>query len=130
VRLGDLSLRPEKFAPTGKAERRPSLPIGKDRAWWIDMIERRTAQAVKGILSSKLGPIDALSPANSLVAGCMHAAADWGVDLRPCFKETHASNMSKSPPVRRPDGKILKGPNYKPADVAFYLILQGWRKAA
>lgn len=37
------------------------------------------------------------------------------------FKAVHASNMSKlgddGKPVRRDDGKVLKGPNYKPADI-------------
>lgn len=38
------------------------------------------------------------------------------------FKRVHNSNMSKlgddGKPVRREDGKILKGPNYKPADLS------------
>lgn len=37
------------------------------------------------------------------------------------FKAVHASNMSKlgddGKPIRRDDGKVLKGPNYKPADI-------------
>jgi len=39
------------------------------------------------------------------------------------FAEVHRSNMSKlgpdGKPVRREDGKILKGPNYSPADLTF-----------
>ena len=41
------------------------------------------------------------------------------------FAEVHRSNMSKlgenGRPVYREDGKVLKGPNYRPADVATYL---------
>lgn len=37
------------------------------------------------------------------------------------FAEVHRSNMSKlgtdGKPVRRADGKVLKGPNYEPADL-------------
>jgi len=37
------------------------------------------------------------------------------------FREVHRSNMSKlgtdGKPVRREDGKVLKGPNYSPADL-------------
>lgn len=37
------------------------------------------------------------------------------------FNEVHASNMSKlgpdGRPVRREDGKIMKGPNYRPANI-------------
>ena len=44
------------------------------------------------------------------------AGAAFGIDLDACFKEVHASNMSKllsdRSVLRREDGKILKGPNY------------------
>lgn len=34
------------------------------------------------------------------------------------FREVHASNMTKvSPPSYREDGKLLKGPNYRPPDL-------------
>lgn len=40
-----------------------------------------------------------------------------------CFDEVHRSNMSKlgsdGKPVYREDGKVLKGPNYSPADLSF-----------
>lgn len=42
----------------------------------------------------------------------------YGEDvLEEAFKRVHASNMSKlvdGKPIRRDDGKIMKGPNYKP----------------
>lgn len=38
------------------------------------------------------------------------------------YRRVHASNMSKlddnGKPIRREDGKVLKGPNYKPADLS------------
>lgn len=43
------------------------------------------------------------------------------IDSAATFAEVHRSNMSKlgddGKPVRRDDGKILKGPNYTPADL-------------
>jgi predicted HAD superfamily Cof-like phosphohydrolase len=49
------------------------------------------------------------------------AGAAYGIDLDMCFKEVHRSNMSKlgedGKPIYRKDGKILKGPNYSPADL-------------
>jgi predicted HAD superfamily Cof-like phosphohydrolase len=37
------------------------------------------------------------------------------------FREVHLSNLSKlgedGKPVKREDGKVLKGPNYRPADI-------------
>ena len=53
--------------------------------------------------------------------------ADW-IDGVPyevreeAFRRVHKSNMSKlgidGKPIKREDGKILKGPNYKPADMS------------
>lgn len=44
------------------------------------------------------------------------AAIAWGLPLDQAFRQVHMSNMSKlgpdGEPVRRGDGKILKGPNY------------------
>lgn len=51
-----------------------------------------------------------------------HGLDDIIVDL---FNEVHASNMSKlgedGKPIRRADGKVLKGPNYFRPDIAKYL---------
>lgn len=44
------------------------------------------------------------------------AAVAFGIPIDECFAEVHRSNMSKAgpdgKPMRREDGKILKGPNY------------------
>lgn len=43
-----------------------------------------------------------------------------GVDFEAAFREVHASNKSKlgedGKPVKRKDGKVTKGPNYRPPD--------------
>lgn len=126
VLLGELSLRPDHFAPVGK----PGLPGGKDRQWWIEMLERRTAKAVKDLLNTKLSPAQALDATASLVLGCMVAARDFGVGLLSCFEEVQASNLSKRGGGRRADGKILKGPNFRKPDLRRILVQQGWRDAA
>ena len=45
-------------------------------------------------------------------------AARVGIDLDKAFRIVHSSNMSKlgddGKPIKRADGKVLKGPNYKP----------------
>ena len=47
------------------------------------------------------------------------AAMDW--DLDEAMKRVHQSNMSKldeyGKPIYRPDGKVLKGPNYAPPNL-------------
>lgn len=46
-------------------------------------------------------------------------------DFDRIFAEVHRSNMSKlgedGKPIYREDGKVLKGPNYSPADLSFLL---------
>lgn len=52
-------------------------------------------------------------------------AVAFGYDIDGAFEEVHRSNMSKlgvdGKPVRRDDGKALKGPNYFKANVAPYV---------
>lgn len=56
-----------------------------------------------------------------LIWVCYFAAAKFGLPIEAAFKRVYESNMSKlgddGKPVLREDGKILKGPNYKPAEL-------------
>lgn len=49
-------------------------------------------------------------------------AAAFGWDLNEAFRRVHASNMSKlgpdGKPIYRPDGKVMKGPNYRKPDLS------------
>ena len=53
-----------------------------------------------------------------LVYVCFQYAENMEWDLEEALCRVHKSNMSKlglnGQPIRRPDGKILKGPNYQP----------------
>jgi predicted HAD superfamily Cof-like phosphohydrolase len=53
-----------------------------------------------------------------LVYVCYQFAMNMGWDLDEALYRVHASNLSKlgedGKPVRREDGKVLKGPNYEP----------------
>ena len=63
--------------------------------------------------------IDALTDISYLVEGRF---VGIGVPSDAAFDEVHASNMSKlgadGSPIYREDGKILKGPNYSPPNLA------------
>lgn len=52
-------------------------------------------------------------------------AAVFGIPIDDVFAEVHRSNMSKlgesGKPLYREDGKVLKGPNYKEADISSVL---------
>lgn len=61
---------------------------------------------------------DALTDILYVTYGFGHAL---GINLDKCFEEVHNSNMSKlgedGKPLYRNDGKVLKGPNYKPPNL-------------
>lgn len=59
----------------------------------------------------------ALKELADLVYVCYQLAAAVGWDLDVALTRVHQSNLSKlvdGKPVKRLDGKVLKGPNYKP----------------
>jgi len=89
-----------------------------------------------------VGVADALADIDYVNQG---AAVAYGLDLEPFCEEVHSSNMTKlwsladlnlMPPdhtsvakgdkylVRRPDGKVVKAPSYRPADLASVLAKQ------
>ena len=57
-----------------------------------------------------------------LVYVCYQYAANMGWDLDEAMFRVHQSNMSKldeeGKPIYREDGKVLKGPNYQPPNLA------------
>ena len=60
---------------------------------------------------------EALKELSDLVYVCFQLAAALGWELDEALDRVHKSNLSKlvdGKPLRRDDGKILKGPNYQP----------------
>lgn len=61
---------------------------------------------------------DCLKELGDLVYVAYQYAANLGWDLDEALRRIHASNLSKldetGHPIKRGDGKVLKGPNYKP----------------
>jgi len=61
---------------------------------------------------------DLLKELSDLVFVCYQFAAAFNLDLDKAMTLVFESNMSKldeqGQPIFRPDGKVLKGPNYKP----------------
>lgn len=67
--------------------------------------------------SSKPNHTDQLKELADLVFVCYQFAAARGWDLDTALTRVFESNMSKlvdGKPLRREDGKVLKGPNYQP----------------
>ena len=64
---------------------------------------------------------DCLKELADLVYVCYQYAANLNWDLDAAMDRVHQSNMSKlgedGKPIRREDGKVLKGPNYTPPNL-------------
>ena len=65
---------------------------------------------------------DALKELADLVYVCYQYAENMGWLLDEALNRVHISNMSKlgedGKPIYRDDGKVLKGPNYKPPELS------------
>ena len=87
---------------------------------WIELCE---AQARRDLIEVA----DALGDMLYIIHG---TALEYGIPLDAVVEEIHRSNMSKlgadGKPVRRADGKILKGPSYFKPDIA--RVLRGHAK--
>lgn len=102
----------------------PNAAVGADQAALRQALideelgELRDAVAAGDIV----GIADALADIVYVAYGTAHV---YGIDLDAVLDEVHASNMTKldaaGQPIRRADGKILKGPDYRPPDIAAVL---------
>lgn len=98
----------------------PTAEIGPDqvtlRQALIEEEVRELADAARD--GDVVGVADALADIVYVAYGTAHV---YGIDLDAVLDEVHASNMTKlgadGRPVRRADGKVLKGPGYRPPDV-------------
>ena len=65
---------------------------------------------------------ECLKELSDLVYVCYQYAANMKWDLDEAMYRVHESNMSKlgedGKPIYRDDGKVLKGPNYQPPNLA------------
>lgn len=77
--------------------------------------EYRTAAAAGDVVEVA----DALA---DIIYVAFGTALSYGIDLPAVLAEVHRSNMSKlgedGRPIYRNDGKVMKGPNYTPPDLA------------
>jgi predicted HAD superfamily Cof-like phosphohydrolase len=113
------------------------------RALGCDLVARgHDGEDVSASFSIEAGdhPVDMVGIADGcadilvVTHGCALAC---GIDIYPVFNEVHRSNMSKlwtneetgEKEVRkREDGKVLKSPDYSPADVKGELFKQHWEE--
>lgn len=116
----------KKFHETYLVECRstPSFPSKEVQDLRIELIrEEFNDELIPAIEAGDIvGVADALTDILYVTYG---AGLAFGIDLDACFKEVQRSNMSKlgedGRPIFRKDGKIMKGPNYSPPDLAAVL---------
>lgn len=87
------------------------------------LIEEEVGELADAVRSGDLvGIADALGDIVYVAYGTAHV---YGIDLDAVIDAIHVSNMTKlgadGRPVRRADGKILKGPDYRPPEIAAVL---------
>jgi predicted HAD superfamily Cof-like phosphohydrolase len=90
----------------------------------VDLIAEELQELTHAIaMKDIVGVADALTDILYVTYG---AGIAFGIDLDECFDEVHESNMSKldeeGRPIYREDGKVMKGPFYRPPNLK--LVLQ------
>ena len=97
----------------------PTFPEEEIQRLRLDLIDEELDELHYAIDNKDMVEIaDALGDLLYVVYGAGHA---FGIDLDECFKEIHASNMSKlgpdGKPIKREDGKVLKPDSFFPPDL-------------
>lgn len=99
---------------------RPQDSVPADMAaLMVTLVQEESAELVEAIESGDLLAIAQELADVVVVAHCVEAV--FGLDLGRALDEVMRANRSKfvdGKPIRREDGKVLKGPNYEPPDMA------------
>lgn len=102
----------------------PTIEVGVDQVELrLSLIEEEVGELAGAARAGDLiGVADALADIVYVAYGTAHV---YGIDLDAVLDEVHTSNMTKlgadGRPIRRADGKVLKGPDYRPPDIAAVL---------
>jgi predicted HAD superfamily Cof-like phosphohydrolase len=97
----------------------PKFPGGGERVLRMKLLKEEFDEYNEGEYHNDLENIaKELADIIYIVCG---TAVSYGIPLDRVFDEVHRSNLSKlgddGKPLRREDGKILKGPNYSPPNI-------------
>ena len=102
----------EAFGQEVKTE--PEFPDFSTRELRLELIREEYEELEEAIENRDLVEVaDALTDLLYVIYGAGHA---FGIDLDACYTEVHYSNMSKlgpdGTPLKREDGKVIKGPEF------------------
>lgn len=94
----------------------PRLPDAELRGLRSDLMLEEISEYIRA--ESQDDIINIAEELADLVYVAYGTALEYGIPLDKIIEEKHRSNMSKlgddGKPIRRDDGKILKGPNFSP----------------
>jgi predicted HAD superfamily Cof-like phosphohydrolase len=97
---------------------KPTIPEEQVHYLRVNLHEEENKELIEAIKESNIVKIaDALGDKMYVLLG---TAISYGIDLEAVFWEIHKSNMTKEEAIRE-DGKILKGPNFKPPNILLVL---------
>ena len=104
----------------------PTWPDFSTRELRLELIREEYEELEEAIENRDMtGVADALTDLLYVIYGAGHA---FGIDLDACYTEVHSSNMSKlgedGRPLKREDGKVLKGPNFFEPELEMILAQQ------
>lgn len=113
----------EAFGQEVKTE--PEFPDFSTRELRLELIREEYEELEEAIENRDLVEVaDALTDLLYVIYGAGHA---FGIDLDACYTEVHHSNMSKlgpdGMPLKREDGKVIKGPEFFEPELAQVLGL-------
>jgi len=117
-----LSEQAKEFRSTYGIDNSPSLP-SRNKQKNLIVEEFKEFLESEGMLfrNNPVFPAEALKELADLVYVCYQYAENMRWPLDEALDRVHESNMSKldedGHPIYRDDGKVLKGPNYKPPNL-------------
>jgi predicted HAD superfamily Cof-like phosphohydrolase len=101
---------------------KPIIPLRARQLLRENLIEEELLELQEATMKEPINIVDVADALGDLLYVVYGAAVEYGIPLDAVFEEIHASNMSKlgadGSPVYRGDGKVVKGPNYRPPDIA------------
>jgi len=114
----------EAFGQEVKTE--PEFPDFSTRELRLELIREEYEELEEAIENRDIVEVaDALTDLLYVIYGAGHA---FGIDLDACYTEVHLGNMSKlgpdGKPMKRDDGKVMKGPDFFEPDLAAVLAVE------
>jgi len=95
--------------------------LTKEDANRIQLRHNLIAEEYKEVMEAQT-PEEIMKESCDLIYVILGMFVEFGWDFEEAFSRVHESNMSKlgedGKPIYREDGKVLKGPNYKLADLS------------